>query len=355
MTTRIKHPDVTSIQQMIEWLMGDECHAMDDAGLAAGLGTHLRAANLPIDRLTLHLRPLDPELLGRTIAWAPEEPVEIHERKFDAELFRLFACDPVRRVQEKREPLVVRVNEQSGDAWLHVDVFEGRGLAEFVFIPLVNADDSTNFVSFATGRASGFSAADRATFRRIAPALRYACEVRTLLTTQRALLHTYVGAEASRRVLAGLVHRGEVETLEAAFMLCDLRGFTELSNRLPSGRVLELLNSYFDCIVPAINEAGGEVIKFIGDNVLAFFHRENASKACTACLHGASKALENLQRLTMPDVEIAGRHRAALWRGQLRKHRLRSSPRFHFDWPRRQSGQPHSKCVQHDRPHAPDV
>ena len=54
-------------------------------------------------------------------------------------------------------------------------------------------------------------------------------------------------------------------------MLCDLRGFTELSNRLPSGRVLELLNSYFDCIVPAINEAGGEVIKFMGDSVLALF------------------------------------------------------------------------------------
>jgi len=63
-----------------------------------------------------------------------------------------FVCSPVtpvRRVQEKREPLVVRANEQSNDAWLHVDVFEGRGLAEFVFIPLVNADDSTNVVSFA--------------------------------------------------------------------------------------------------------------------------------------------------------------------------------------------------------------
>jgi adenylate cyclase len=101
-----------------------------------------------------------------------------------------------------------------------------------------------------------------------------------------------------------VVRRGEVETLEAALMLCDLRGFTELSNRLPSGRVLELLNSYFDCIVPAINEAGGEVIKFMGDSVLAFFHRENAAKACTACLQGASKALENLKRLTIPDAEL---------------------------------------------------
>jgi len=122
---------------------------MDDAGLTTGLGTRLRAANLPIDRLTLHLRPLDPELLGRTIAWAPKEPVEIHEKKFDAELFRLFAGDPVRPVQEKREPPVVRVNEQSDDAWLHVDVFEGRDLAKFVFTPLVNAADSTNVVSFA--------------------------------------------------------------------------------------------------------------------------------------------------------------------------------------------------------------
>jgi adenylate cyclase len=304
MTARIKQADFTHIQQIVEWLAGDECHAMDDGGLAAGLGCRLRAANLPLDRLSLHLRPLDPELLGRTIAWAPEEPVEIHKRKYGIELSPPFVRNPISRVQEKRESLVLRVDEQSDDAWLHVDIFEGRRLVEFVFIPLVNTDGSTNVVSFATTSASGFSAADRAAFRRIAPALRYACEVRTLLTTQRALLDTYVGTKTARRVLAGLVRRGEVETLEAALMLCDLRGFTELSNRLPSERVLELLNAYFDCIVPAINEAGGEVIKFMGDSVLAYFHRENAFQASAACLQGASTALENLKRLTMSDAEL---------------------------------------------------
>src|SRR3546814_8339160 len=60
---------------IIEWLAGDECHELDDAGLAAGIGRWLRAAGLPIDHLTLHLRTLHPEILGRTVAWAPNDPV----------------------------------------------------------------------------------------------------------------------------------------------------------------------------------------------------------------------------------------------------------------------------------------
>jgi adenylate cyclase len=83
-----------------------------------------------------------------------------------------------------------------------------------------------------------------------------------------------------------------------------LRGFTDLSNCLPSKRVLQLLDAYFDCVVPAINEAGGEVIKFMGDAVLAFFHREDASSACAAGLQGALSALESLQKLALSDAEL---------------------------------------------------
>ena len=70
-------------------------------------------------------------------------------------------------------------------------------------------------------------------------------------------------------VMAGHIRRGEIEAFEAALLLCDLRGFTDLSNRLPGSRVLELLDSYFDRILPAITREGGEVIKFMGDAVLA--------------------------------------------------------------------------------------
>ncbi len=72
--------DPGSILAVLEWLAGDECHSIDEAGLVAGLGLRLRQIGLPIDRLTLHLMTLHPEILGRTVAWAPSEPVEIHDR-----------------------------------------------------------------------------------------------------------------------------------------------------------------------------------------------------------------------------------------------------------------------------------
>jgi adenylate cyclase len=205
---------------------------------------------------------------------------------------------------ETQEPLVLRIDGGTDAAWIHTDLFEGRHLVEFVIVPLYDANGLRGAASFATARASGFTDAERTVLNRILPALRNACELRTLRRLEIGLLDTYVGAETARRVLAGHIRRGKVETLEAALMLCDLRGFTELSNRLPSDRVIQLLNTYFDCVVPAIIEPGGEVIKFMGDAVLAFFHLHEPVAACATCLQSASNALESLRRLTIPDAEL---------------------------------------------------
>jgi adenylate cyclase len=289
---------------LIEWLVGDECHELDDAGLAAGFGRRLRAAGLPIDRLTLHLRTLNPEIFGRSVAWAPNEAVEIHDREHGIEVSPGFAGSPLRRVMETREPLIVRLDGSINPAWVYTDLFRGRGLVEFVIVPLCNADGLVSAASFSTIRPSGFTPSERAVLDRIVPPLRNACELRTLRRVELTLLDTYVGATTARRVMAGRVRRGEVETLEAALMLCDLRGFTELSNRLPGERVFELLNAYFDCVVPAITHAGGEVIKFMGDAALAFFHRDSPAVSCSAALQGALSALDGLSRFTAPDAEL---------------------------------------------------
>lgn len=87
-------------------------------------------------------------------------------------------------------------------------------------------------------------------------------------------------------------------------MICDLRGFTALSNRLPGERVFELLNAYFDCVVPAISKTGGEVIKFMGDAVLAFYHGGSPAASCAATLQGALAALDGLSRFSAPDAEL---------------------------------------------------
>ena len=289
---------------IIDWLAGDECHDLDDAGLVAALGHRLREADLPVDRLVLHLRTLHPEIRGRTIAWSPGELVQIHDREHGIERAVSYVNSPLRCVMETHKPIALRVDDGSDPAWTHTDVFEGRGLVGFFIVPLRNADGQSSAACFATARTGGFTAIEHTALQRIVPALRNACELRTLSRIERTLLDTYVGSLTARRVLEGHIRRGEVETLEAALMLCDLRGFTELSNRLPSDRVLQLLDAYFDCVVPAINDAGGEVIKFMGDAVLAFFHREDASAACAAALQGSVSALEGLRRLAISDAKL---------------------------------------------------
>ena len=292
-----------AISATIEWLAGDECHALDGAGLAAELGCRLRSAGLPLDHLGLYLRTLHPEILGHTIGWAPDEPVQVYRRPHDYVRSNGYLSSPIVRVLETQAPAVLRVDPQR-DAWIQNDLFNGRPLVEVVVLPLRTADAPPSAVSFATTRSTGFTAAERVAFDRIAPALRNVCELRNLRRVELTLLDTYLGTLTGRRVLEGRVRRGELERLEAALLLCDLREFTELSNRLPSERVLELLDAYFGCVVPAIDKAGGEVIKFMGDAVLAFFHREDASAACAAALQGAVTALASLQRQQAPDCEL---------------------------------------------------
>jgi adenylate cyclase len=104
------NPDIhapASILAIVEWLSSNECQELDDAGLIAGLGRRLRAAGLPVDRISLHLHTLHPELLGRTLAWAPNEPVEIHDREHGIEVSQAFLDSPVAQVLETGQPLVV--------------------------------------------------------------------------------------------------------------------------------------------------------------------------------------------------------------------------------------------------------
>ncbi|OEC94648.1 MULTISPECIES: adenylate/guanylate cyclase domain-containing protein [unclassified Rhizobium] len=287
---------------LIEWLTGDECHALDEAGLVAGLGRRLRAFGLPIDRLTLHLTTLHPEFIGRTFAWAPGEPVEIHDREHGSRL--ALANTPLMKAQEMREPLVVGPGESPHGRWQHIDIFSGRGLVQLIVAPLCNADGPISCAVFATRRPGGFTSGEHDLIERILPALRNTCELRVLRQCELSLLDTYIGPMTASRILAGHIRRGEIESMEAALLLCDLRGFTELSNRLPGGTVLGLLNAYFDKVIPAITHEGGEVLKFMGDAVLAFFPGADATRACDAALTAAKTILDEISGFEHEGIRV---------------------------------------------------
>src|SRR5262249_8695281 len=128
-------------------------------------------------------------------------------------------------------------------------------------------------------------------------------EIRALRRTAANLLDTYVGNNAGEQILAGAIRRGHAEAIYAAIWLSDMRGFTLLADRVPPQNLLELLNEYFDCQVPAILEHGGEVLKFMGDGLLAIFpigSDSDPAEVCARALAAAYEARGNVAALNQP-------------------------------------------------------
>ena len=113
----------------------------------------------------------------------------------------------------------------------------------------------------------------------------------------KRLLMAYLGEDAGARVFHGQVRRGDVQTLRACIWFSDLRSFTALSDSVETPALLAILNDTFDVLVGAIEAEGGQVLKFIGDGLLAVFLDDDASNACRRGLRAARAAQERLLAL----------------------------------------------------------
>ena len=175
-------------------------------------------------------------------------------------------------------------------------------MTDYLAVPLFFADGVVHGATFATRNPCGFTDTQITTLESIAAPLSRAVENRTLRRTASALLDTYVGNKGGTRILAGQIRRGYADTIDAAIWMSDMRGFTTLADRLEPQKLLDLLNRYFDCQVPSILDRGGEVLKYMGDGLLAVFLLEpgaaNAREACDAALSAAREARAAVARLS---------------------------------------------------------
>ena len=110
------------------------------------------------------------------------------------------------------------------------------------------------------------------------------------------VLSAYLGAQTGPRVLAGKITRGSGERISAAIWSSDLRGFTALSDHAPSARVIAALNELFDLQARAIAAHGGEILKFIGDGLLAIFPAATADEARPAARKRARRGARDARR-----------------------------------------------------------
>jgi adenylate cyclase len=125
-----------------------------------------------------------------------------------------------------------------------------------------------------------------------------------------------MSATAGARILAGQIRRGHAESMHAAIWLSDLRGFTALSDRLPAETVVEILNQYFDCQVTAIRNHGGEVLKYMGDGLLAVFPIDeyvgDSPQVCSRVLEAARESRASVAALHYPNGETIEKFRFGL-------------------------------------------
>jgi adenylate cyclase len=145
------------------------------------------------------------------------------------------------------------------------------------------------------------------------PPLARVIEIISWRRTASSLLDTYVGNRAGERILGGQIRRGHTDTMQAAIWLSDLRGFTALSDRLPAETVVDILNRYFDCQVSSIGTHGGEVLKFMGDGLLAVFPIDeyvgDVQQVCSSVLEAARESRARVEEMQYPIGDVIERFR----------------------------------------------
>ncbi|MQT13157.1 adenylate/guanylate cyclase domain-containing protein [Segnochrobactrum spirostomi] len=240
----------------------------------------LNTIGLPLWRLGLHLETLHPTRSGVQIIWEDGQITQ-SERDRAGATGPAYQASPMRIVDDTGRPLRQRL-VPGGAGFAPLEELATRGGTDYLLHPLPFADDiRTAAVSFVTQREGGFTDEDIARLGRAAAVISPFAERAVLRRIALNLLETYVGVRPGMRIYRGQIERGVPERLEAAVLIGDLRGFTELSNRASPEAVINLLDNWFDLFGVGVAAAEGEILKFVGDGVLAIFgaHRGTADAA----------------------------------------------------------------------------
>ena len=289
----------------LDWLMRESVRLpyLDD--LLVGLCERLLEDGVPLARGTFHLRTLHPQFMGARIVWRPGvAKAELTFVRYDVADDPRFRNSPVRALYEGAEGMRQRldVGELPPDAFGIYAELQAEGYTDYVALPLTATDGRRHACTWATTRPGGFKTQHLVLLSELLPALSMAAEIRLNRRIAKNLLNTYVGERAGERVLAGDITRGAGTTVRAAIWNCDLRSFTSISEHWPRDDVISSLNDYFDAMGAPVQEHGGEILKFIGDGMLAIFPLEEEA-ACVRALEAARQARRAMAELNARRAE----------------------------------------------------
>jgi adenylate cyclase len=284
---------------VVHWLTNDTQGERFIDNIFAQLCIRLQRAGIPVKRATLHMLIQHPQWLGARIMWTDGmREAEINRVDFDVRERSEFIGSPANEIHDGATEVRENLERDPAMGRRHAvyDEMRAKGLTDYVAWPLYHTLGKRHIVTFATDRPGGFDDAQIAFLQSLLPALALVSEIRMKNRLARTLLETYVGSHASELILAGATRRGSGTTVRAAIVICDLRDFTAISDNWPRDDVIDLLNGYFDAISEPIARRGGEILKFMGDGLLAIFPLSEPN-ACANLLHAVAEARQAMAAL----------------------------------------------------------
>jgi adenylate cyclase len=289
----VPSPSLWPVDPVVDWLLDEGRFLTDLGALTQALGERLQAAGAPVSRLRISVRLLHPLLDALSAVWQQGGDVTATiPAPAGLERRAGFIGSPLEHVARTGQAFRKRLAEglaPDDHAVLHE--VAASGATDYVALPLVFTERRGGSLALATDRASGFTDADLENYRRIARVLAPCVEARVAQRLGETLVDTYIGPRSGRRVLEGRIRRGDVETLRAAIWFSDIRGWSRIANERPAKEAVAIANDYFELVDTTIVAAGGEVLKLIGDAVLAIFPAgDNEGAACRAAIAAATWA-----------------------------------------------------------------
>lgn len=258
-----------AIPDIAAWLVSAESRRQPLEAIIGRLAEKLIEAGLPLWRLRCTVLAMHPDVFGHAVMWSRGEEVKISVATAQTLASPSYVGSPVQAIHQGL-PRVRQRLEQGQVDYPQLQEVRAAGGTDYFAVGLDFGPGRRSFISLATDQKGGFDDAHLVQFERLLAPLETRLELESSRFSTETLLKVYLGPNAAERVLAGDFKRGTGQRIHAAIWLCDLRGFTSLADRLPVTEVVPVLDAYFEAMSRPLSD-GGEILKFIGDSILAVF------------------------------------------------------------------------------------
>ncbi|NVO57659.1 DUF427 domain-containing protein [Rhodobacteraceae bacterium B1Z28] len=295
----LREPDDGNISgPLIDWLMRGASAANTPEAFTKALAEKMLEHGIAIQRLSILAWSLHPLIAGKHYIWE-KDLAEILTRAPTYEIYDhpAFINSPLRHVSNGLGGVRQRLNDENPhNSFPIMEDLRAKGATDYVAMPLPFSDGRTNVLTLTCDHPDGFTTENLGLVFECSSVIARYYEVFMQRENAQVLLETYVGKRSGARVLGGEIRRGDGDEIDAAIMFCDLRNSTSLEERLGRAEYITLLNEFFETVSGIVHGNGGEVLKFIGDAVLAVFPSIN-DDPITARSNAQHTAIEIVERL----------------------------------------------------------